>query len=174
MYPSKTELGAALQLAASLITSGSGVKLLHVTLGGFDTHQTELNRHNDLMGYLDQSVAAFYHDLDTHGMADKVLVATWSEFSRRPQENASGGTDHGAAGAVLLMGNPVQGGFYGQTPSLSNLDGGGNLKYTVDFRAIYQEILNTHLGADAKDILGQTFDRVPFLKAAATAVAGKV
>jgi uncharacterized protein (DUF1501 family) len=167
VYPSKTELGAALQLAASLITSGSGVKLLHVTLGGFDTHETELNRHNDLMGYLDQSVAAFYHDLDAHGMADKVLIATWSEFSRRPKENASGGTDHGAASAVLLMGNPVQGGFYGQTPSLSALDDTGNLKYTVDFRAVYQEILNTHLGADAKDILGQTFDRIPFLKAAA-------
>jgi len=167
VYPSKTELGAALQLAASLIISGSGVKLLHVTLGGFDTHETELNRHNDLMGYLDQSVAAFYHDLDAHGMADKVLVATWSEFSRRPKENASGGTDHGAASAVLLMGNPVQGGFYGQTPSLSALDDTGNLKYTVDFRAVYQEILNTHLGADAKDILGQTFDRIPFLKAAA-------
>lgn len=167
VYPSKTELGAALQLAASLITSGSGVKLLHVTLGGFDTHQTELNRHNDLMGYLDQSVAAFYHDLDIHGMADKVLIATWSEFSRRPQENASGGTDHGAASAMLLMGNPVQGGFYGQTPNLSDLDSTGNLKYTVDFRAVYQEILNAHLGADAKEILGQTFDRVPFLKVVA-------
>jgi uncharacterized protein (DUF1501 family) len=171
VYPSKTELGAALQLAASLITSGSGVKLLHVTLGGFDTHQTELNRHNDLMGYLDQSVAAFYQDLDAHGMADRVLIATWSEFSRRPQENASGGTDHGAASAVLLIGNPVQGGFYGQAPSLGNLDGTGNLKYTVDFRSIYQEILNTHLGADAREILGQSFDRVPFLKAAAGKVA---
>ncbi len=166
VYPSKTELGAALQLAASLITGGSGVKLLHVTLGGFDTHETELDRHNDLMAYLDQSVAAFYHDLDVHGMADKVLIATWSEFSRRPQENASGGTDHGAASAVLLMGNPVQGGFYGQAPSLANLDGTGNLKYTVDFRAIYQEILDTHLGADAREILGATFDRVPFLRAA--------
>jgi uncharacterized protein (DUF1501 family) len=174
VYPSKTELGAALQLAAALITGGSGVKLLHVTLGGFDTHQTELNRHNDLMGYLDQSVAAFYQDLAAHNMADKVLVATWSEFSRRPQENASGGTDHGAASAVLLMGNPVQGGFYGQAPSLANLDSSGNLRYTVDFRSIYQEILNTHLGADAKEVLGQTFDRVPFLKAAAAAVAGKV
>jgi uncharacterized protein (DUF1501 family) len=167
VYPSKTELGAALQLAASLITSGSGVKLLHVTLGGFDTHQTELNRHNDLMGYLDQSVAAFYHDLDAHGMAGKVLIATWSEFSRRPQENASGGTDHGAASAVLLMGNPVKGGFYGQAPGLGDLDGTGNLKYTVDFRSIYQEILDTHLGADAREILGQGFDRIPFLKAAA-------
>src|SRR5579859_3619050 len=167
VYPSKTELGAALQLAASLIASGSGVKLLHVTLGGFDTHETELNRHNDLMGYLDQSVAAFYQDLDSHGMADKVLIATWSEFSRRPQENASGGTDHGAASAVLLIGNPVQGGFYGQAPSLASLDDTGNLRYTVDFRSVYQEILSTHLGADAKEILGQAFDRVPFLKVAA-------
>ena len=171
VYPSKNELGAALQLAASLITSGSGAKLLHVTLGGFDTHQTELNRHNDLMSYLDQSVAAFYQDLDTHGMADKVLVATWSEFGRRPQENASGGTDHGAASPVLLIGNPVQGGFYGQSPNLGALDN-GNVKYTVDFRSVYQEILNTHLGADAKEILGQTFERVPFLKAAAGVVAG--
>ena len=170
VYPSKNELGAALQLAAALITSGSGAKLLHVTLGGFDTHQTELSRHDDLMGYLDQSVSAFYHDLDAHGMADKVLIATWSEFSRRPQENASGGTDHGAAASVLLMGNPVKGGFYGQAPSLESLDGTGNLKYTVDFRSVYQEILSTHLGADAKEILGQTFDRVPFLKAAAGAV----
>jgi uncharacterized protein (DUF1501 family) len=174
VYPSKTELGAALQLAAALITSGSGVKLLHVTLGGFDTHQTELNRHNELMGYLDQSVSAFYHDLDAHGMADKVLIATWSEFSRRPQENASGGTDHGAASAVLLMGNPVQGGFYGQAPSLGDLDNTGNLRYNVDFRSIYQEILNTHLGADAKQILGSTFDRVPFLKAAVGAAAQAV
>jgi uncharacterized protein (DUF1501 family) len=172
VYPSKTQLGAALQLAASLITSGSGVKLLHVTLGGFDTHQTELSRHNDLMGYLDQSVSAFYQDLNMHGMADKVLVATWSEFSRRPQENASGGTDHGAAAAMLLMGNPVQGGIYGQAPSLTNLDGTGNLKYNVDFRSVYQEILNTHLGADAREILGQAFDRVPFLKAAANATSG--
>src|SRR5262249_12376499 len=174
VYPSKTELGAALQLAASLITSGSGVKLLHVTLGGFDTHQTELNRHNDLMGYLDQSVSAFYQDLSMHGMADKVLVATWSEFSRRPQENASGGTDHGAASAMLLIGNPVQGGLYGQAPNLGNLDNSGNVRYGVDFRSVYQEILNTHLGADAKAILGQTFDRVPFLKAAAASLAGVV
>jgi len=121
------------------------------------------------MGYLDQSVSAFYQDLNMHGMADKVLVATWSEFSRRPQENASGGTDHGAASAVLLIGNPVRGGFYGQAPSLSSLDDTGNLEYNVDFRSVYQEILNGHLGADAREILGQAFDRVPFLKAAVPA-----
>jgi uncharacterized protein (DUF1501 family) len=165
VYSSKNQLAAALQLAAELIVAGTGVKLLHVTLGGFDTHYTELNRHDDLMGYFDQAVSAFFQDLDAHGLADKVLLATWSEFGRRPMENASGGTDHGAASPVLLVGSPVKGGLYGGPPSLENLDSTGNLKYTVDFRSVYQEILTSHLGADAKSVLGDVFDRVPFIKA---------
>src|SRR5438270_8305527 len=164
VYSSKNQLAAALQLAADLIVTGTGVKLLHVTLGGFDTHYTELNRHDDLMGYLDSAVSAFYQDLAAHNVAEKVLIATWSEFGRRPKENASGGTDHGAAAPLLLIGNPVKGGLYGQAPALTNLDATGNLSYTVDFRSIYQEILSGHLGADAKEILGQSFDHVPFLK----------
>src|SRR3989440_7557713 len=164
VYSSKNQLAAALQLAAELIVTGTGVKLLHVMLGGFDTHYTELNRHDDLMGYLDSAVSAFYKDLAAHNMADKVLIATWSEFGRRPKENASGGTDHGAAAPLLLIGDPVQGGLYGQEPSLTTLDNTGNLKYAVDFRSVYQEILSGHLGADAAKILGSSFDRVSFLK----------
>src|SRR5436190_2271373 len=97
VYSSKNQLAAALQLASELIVTGTGVKLLHVTLGGFDTHYTELNRHDDLMRYLDSAVSAFYQDLAAHNMADKVLIATWSEFGRRPEENASGGSDDVAA-----------------------------------------------------------------------------
>ena len=165
VYSSKNQLAAALQLAAELIVTGTGVKLLHVTLGGFDTHYTELNRHDDLIGYLDSAVSAFYQDLAAHNMADKVLIATWSEFGRRPRENASGGTDHGAAAPLLLIGDPVHGGLYGEEPSLTTLDDTGNLKYAVDFRSVYQEILGGHLGADSGEILGSTFDPVPFLKA---------
>ena len=165
VYSSKNQLAAALQLAAELIVTGTGVKLLHVTLGGFDTHYTELARHDDLMGYLDSAVSAFYQDLEAHHMADKVLIATWSEFGRRPKENASGGTDHGAAAPLLLIGDPVKGGLYGDEPSLANLDNTGNLKYAVDFRSVYQEILGGHLGADSAAILGGSFDHVPFLKA---------
>jgi uncharacterized protein (DUF1501 family) len=165
VYSSKNQLSAALQLAAELIVTGTGVKLLHVTLGGFDTHYTELNRHDDLMGYLDSAVAAFYQDLAAHNMADKVLIATWSEFGRRPKENASGGTDHGAAAPLMLIGDPVKGGLYGQEPSLTNLDSTGNMKYSVDFRSVYQEILSGHLGADAGKILGASYDHIPFLKA---------
>src|SRR5213594_3904637 len=165
VYSSKNQLAAALQLAAELIVTGTGVKLLHVTLGGFDTHYTELSRHDDLMGYLDTAVSAFHQDLAAHNMADKVLIATWSEFGRRPKENASGGTDHGAAAPLLLIGDPVKGGLFGAEPSLTTLDDTGNLKYAVDFRSVYQEILSGHLGADSATILGGSFDRVQFLKA---------
>jgi uncharacterized protein (DUF1501 family) len=121
------------------------------------------------MGYLDSSVSAFYQDLAAHGMADKVLIATWSEFGRRPKENASGGTDHGAAAPLLLIGDPVKGGLYGEEPSLTKLDATGNQPFSVDFRSVYQEILGGHLGADASQILGATYEQVPFLKAPVTA-----
>src|SRR4030088_2155589 len=165
VYASKNQLSAALQLAAELIVTGTGVKLLHVTLGGFDTHYPELNRHDDLMGYLDSAVGAFYQDLAAHGMSEKVLIATWSEFGRRPKENASGGTDHVVAAPLMLIGDPVKGGLYGQEPSLTNLDQTGNLKYSVDFRSVYQEMLSGHLGADGRKILGAPFAQIPFLKA---------
>src|SRR2546423_1352601 len=164
VYSSKNQLAAALQLAAQLIVTGTGVKILHVTLGGFDTHYTEQQRHDDLMGYLDSALSAFYQDLAPHGKADNVLIATWAEFGRRPKENASGGTDHGAAAPLLLIGDPAKGGLYGGEPSLTELDATGNLKYAVDLRSVYQEILGGHLGADAQSILGASFDSVPFLR----------
>jgi uncharacterized protein (DUF1501 family) len=99
-----------------------------------------------------------------------VLIATWSEFGRRPKENASGGTDHGAAAPLLLIGDPVKGGLYGSEPSLTTLDATGNLKFAVDFRSVYQEILGGHLGADSNEILGASFDRVPFLSAPVAAL----
>src|SRR5437773_2306641 len=167
VYSSKNQLAAALQLAAELIVTGTGVKVLHVTLGGFDTHYTELNRHDSLMNYLDAAITAFHDDLSAYDMADRVMIATWSEFGRRPKENASGGTDHGTASPVFLIGDGVKGGLYGETPNLAKLDQLGNLSYSVDFRAVYQEILASHLGVDAKEILGRSFDRVPFVKAPA-------
>ena len=167
VFSSKNQLAAALQLAAELIVTGTGVKVLHVTLGGFDTHYTEQTRHAALMGYLDSAISAFQADLTAYGMADRVVIATWSEFGRRPQENASGGTDHGTAAPVMLIGDPVKGGLYGQGPSLSKLDTSQNVAYTVDFRSVYQEILTSHLGVDGQDVLGQGFERIPFIRAAA-------
>jgi uncharacterized protein (DUF1501 family) len=157
------QLAAALKLGAQLMLAGTGVRLLHVTLDGFDTHQTEPADHDRLMTYLDEAVGGFYDELSSRGQASNVLIATWSEFGRRPQENASAGTDHGTAAPLILIGDPVARGVYGQSPDLRRLDDDGNLRYTVDFRSVYQEILNTHLGVDAREILGQRFERVAFL-----------
>jgi uncharacterized protein (DUF1501 family) len=165
VFSSKNQLAAALQLAAQLIVTGTGVKILHLTLGGFDTHYTQQQRHDDLMGYFDQAVTAFYTDLAAHGMSDRVLIATWSEFGRRPKENASAGTDHGTSAPVFLMGDGVKGGLYGAAPSLTKLDTRGNLEYNVDFRSVYQEILEGHLRLDAKEVFTQSFDKLPVLKA---------
>jgi len=166
VYSSKNQLAAALQLAAELIVTGTGVKILHVTLGGFDTHYTEQTRHADLMAYLDSAVSAFHQDIAAYGMADRVLVATWSEFGRRPQENASGGTDHGTAAPIMLIGDVVKGGLYGEAPNLGKLDVQNNPSFSVDFRAVYQEILQSHLAVDPRDVLSESFPRVPFVKAA--------
>ncbi len=163
VYSSKNQLGSALQLAAELIVSGLGAKILHVTLGGFDTHQQQQARQDQLLAYVDSALSAFHADLAAYGMSDRVLVATWSEFGRRPRENANGGTDHGTAAPVLLVGDTVKGGLYGEMPSLSALDGGGNLKYAVDFRSVYQEILDGHLGVDAREVLSAQYDKVAFI-----------
>ncbi len=164
VYASRNDLASAMQLAAELVVSGSGVKILHITLGGFDTHYTQLNRHNALMAYLDQAVSAFHEDLAAYGMADRVVVATWSEFGRRPRENASAGTDHGTAAPVFLIGDPVKGGLYGDAPNLTSVDAGGNLKYAVDFRSVYQELLQAHLRVDPREVLDETFEKVAFIK----------
>src|SRR5213593_922939 len=169
VYSSKNQLAAALQLAAELIVTGTGVKVLHVTLGGFDTHYTQQQRHDDLMGYLDSAISSFYQDLAGHGMSDRVLIATWSEFGRRPRENASAGTDHGTAAPVFLIGDPVKGGLYGEQPSLAKLDASGNLGYALDFRSVYQEILNSHLEVDAKEVFAQSFEPIAVLKSSTSA-----
>ena len=169
VYSSKNQLAAALQLAAQLIVTGTGVKVLHVTLGGFDTHYTQQARHDDLMGYLDTALSAFYADLAGHGMSDRVLVATWSEFGRRPKENASAGTDHGTAAPVFVIGDGVKGGLYGEQPALNKLDTSGNLGYAVDFRSVYQEILQSHLEVDAREVFAQSFERIAMLKSSVLA-----
>lgn len=65
---------------------------------------------------------------------------------------------------MILIGDRVAQGVYGQAPDLKRLDDDGNLRYTVDFRSVYQEILDKHLGVDSREILGRRFDRVPFLR----------
>jgi len=92
-----------------------------------------------------------------------VLMMTFSEFGRRVQQNASNGTDHGAAAPMFLMGPSIKKNNFGRHPSLDDLDQ-GDLKYNVDFRSVYATILQDWLETPSKLILGQAFKTLPILK----------
>ena len=150
-------LATSLQLTASMITTQPSVKICHVVIGGFDTHQDENTRQNALLASVDASLSAFMQDIAAHGIADRVVVMTWSEFGRRISENGSRGTDHGAAAPLFFVGAPVRGGLYGEQPSLTNTIGDGNLRFTVDFRSAYQTVIRDWLQGDAKSVLGASY-----------------
>ncbi len=161
-YP-KSSFASGLQLLAAVIASGQPLRVGHVTLGGFDTHAKEDPTHDALLQTLAEGLAAFYRDLDAHHVADGVLVMTWSEFGRRVAENASGGTDHGTAAPLFVLGKPVRGGLYGDTVSLSQLDDNRNLRFTTDFRSVYATVMSDWLQTDPAQVLGGTFPTLGFV-----------
>jgi uncharacterized protein (DUF1501 family) len=160
-YP-KDGFSQALELIAQIILKDLGTKIFYVQLGGFDTHANQANTQAKLLGQLGDGLAAFFTDVKNAGRADDLLVVTFSEFGRRARENASKGTDHGAAGTMFVLGGRVRGGFHGVLPSLANLDS-GDLKYTVDFRSVYATLLQNWLATDPSAILGAPFPVVDFV-----------
>lgn len=156
------DLAAQLQLVAACVKAGVPTRVYSVSLGGFDTHADEKATQSDLLGRLDTALSAFLTDLATDPHGRGVVVMAYSEFGRRVQANGSDGTDHGTAGPVLVAGVPVRGGFYGDQPSLTDLDQ-GDLKTTTDFRDVYGELLERVLGADPQRVLGARTRPVGFL-----------
>jgi uncharacterized protein (DUF1501 family) len=165
VYGTKNDLASALQLTAQMIVTEPQVKLCHVVLGGFDTHQAEDTRQTALLAYVDAAVSAFMQDMAAHGQADRVVLMTWSEFGRRVAENGSKGTDHGAAAPILVVGKPVKGGLYGEQPSLTQTVDSGNLKYNVDFRSVYQTLIRDWLQGDPGSVLGASFPEIGLINA---------
>src|SRR5581483_4209300 len=162
-YP-QTPLGRSLADVAQLLAGGFGTRVFHVATGGFDTHSGEKNAHDRLMTDLSDSITAFYNDLNAHGLSQNVVMMTWSEFGRRVKENGSSGTDHGTAAPLFVVGDAVNGGLVGDQPSLSKLDGNGDLVFGIDFRAVYNTILSKWLGMDGQEVLGGKFELLPLLK----------
>jgi uncharacterized protein (DUF1501 family) len=160
-YPS-SPLGRSLALAAQIIGSNVGTKVLYVQHGSFDTHTGQLYTQNRLLGEFSDAIAAFYQDLAAHGNDRRVLTLTFSEFGRRIEENASRGTDHGEASPLFLIGGGVKGGLYGTAPDLVNTSI-GNVRYTTDFRSVYATVLERWLGRPSTSVLAGTFPTIPIL-----------
>ncbi|HUA68168.1 MAG TPA: DUF1501 domain-containing protein [Candidatus Saccharimonadales bacterium] len=157
-YPS-TKLGENLKLVAQLIAGGLPTRVYYVSQGGYDTHANQAGTQYRLLKELGDAVNAFVADLKAQGNLQRVLVMTFSEFGRRVAENASGGTDHGAAAPLFVIGNKVKAGLLGRYPSLAPQDlFEGDIKYTVDFRSVYASVLENWLKTKSVPILGRQFE----------------
>lgn len=159
-YPT-THLASQLKLVAQMIGAGLPSRIYLVGLDGFDTHSQQQPGHAALLGELGNAIAAFHADLTGHGLADRVLLSTFSEFGRRVKENGSLGTDHGAASSLFVVSPTGTPGFCGKFPSLTDLDD-GDQKYTTDFRRVYATLLDKWLGVRSAGILGGEYEPLPF------------
>ncbi len=133
--------------------SGLPIRCVSVSApGGYDTHDNQSGSFADDIGITFDTLAAFQADLEARGLADRVITLVYSEFGRRPEQNATG-TDHGAAGSAFVMGSRVQGEMVGEWPGLARLDDDDNVLHTSDFRSLYCSILEQWFDHDAAQII---------------------
>jgi uncharacterized protein (DUF1501 family) len=167
-YPNNG-LGQALRAVAGAMNKGVGTRVFWVQTGGYDTHAGQApnqanGTYSTLMTTLDDSLLAFYNDLQNQGLLGDTLLLQFSEFGRRITENGSAGTDHGAASAMFVMGGAVRGGIYGTAPNLRSAadnptleNNGADVRYETDFRSVYARVIEDWLGATSTTILGGDF-----------------
>jgi uncharacterized protein (DUF1501 family) len=157
-------LANRLKLIAQIIKAGFNTRIYYTALDGFDTHANQPATHAALLTELSDSLAAFHADLAAAGHGDRVAILSFSEFGRRVAENASAGTDHGAAAPAFVIGPVAKAGLIGDHPKFDDLDD-GDLKHHTDFRRIYAELLEGWLGLPAEPVLGKGFARLPLFGA---------
>jgi uncharacterized protein (DUF1501 family) len=146
-------LAGQLSMVAEAVKAAVPTRVYAVQLGGFDTHADERGTQQRRLQTVDEAVTPFLQQMAGDRYGKNVVLLAYSEFGRRVKANASQGTDHGTAGPVFVAGAPVKGGFYGDEPSLTDLDN-GDLKPTTDFRDVYYELLSQTLQTDPTPSVG--------------------
>lgn len=163
-YPDDN-LGKGLRNLARILGAGLGTRVATLHQSGYDTHDQQSTEHAELLKVLSDSLVAWQADLDARGLSDRVMTLVWSEFGRRAEDNDSGGTDHGAGGLVMVIGNHANGGVQSEFPGLTNLDGEGNLLVTTEFRSLYATVLDGWMGVPAAAVLpGVDGRRLPLFR----------
>ena len=162
-YPN-SPIAMHLRDIAQVYLADLGTRVFYTQHASFDTHAGEMAGHPVLWKEVSESISAFFQDLKEHGTGENVVMYLFSEFGRRVHDNGSG-TDHGAAGATFYIGDPVQGGLYGEYPSRKNEDlEQGDLVPNYDFRGGYSTIVEDWFGLDANPIVGGNFEKLAVLK----------
>ena len=156
-------IGKKLKGIAQIHMADLGTRIFYCDHGGFDTHSNQMGTHENLWKDVSQAVADFFDDLREHNVADNVIMLMFTEFGRRTHDNGSG-SDHGAAGAAFMVGDPIKGGQYSEYPSLKPEDlQQGDPVPNTDFRGLYSTILEDWLKLDAKPIVNGSFEKPAFL-----------
>jgi hypothetical protein len=148
-----------LTLAARLINANIGMRVLDVSLDGFDDHEGQLPSHAALMAELDAGLRAFYDTLLPQ-WRDRVTLMTMSEFGRTSYSNGSSGTDHGTASDLFVIGPKVRGGLYGQQPSLAGLARWDRMAHHVDFRSVIGTVVDSWMGGGGSTIVNGSFENL--------------
>ncbi|WP_298120047.1 DUF1501 domain-containing protein [Flavobacterium sp.] len=148
-YP-KTGLAKNLEWISRLIKGNLNSKVYYTSLGGFDTHDNQLDIHKRKLSELNDAVFSFYQDLKNAKLMQNVTLVVFSEFGRRVKDNGNG-TDHGTAAPMFIIGGNTKGTIVGQNPNLSDLDN-GDLKHQIDFRSVYASLLKEKMSFDYSKI----------------------
>lgn len=156
-------LGDQLALVARLLRGGLKTRFFVVEIDGFDTHAEQADAHAYLLESVSKNTRAFFSDLASGDIDERVLAMTFSEFGRRVFQNGSRGTDHGAAAPLMLFGKGLNGnGMTGGLPEL-NVGDSGNLNHTIDFRSVYATVLSNWMCIDGDlvdQVMGRSFERL--------------
>ena len=148
---------------AQVMFADVGTRIYYTQHGSYDTHSNELNAHAKLWNDVSAAVADFMDDLKEHDRDKDTLVLMFSEFGRRINDNGAG-TDHGSGGVAFVIGGDVEGGLYGEFPSLREEDQlEGDMHFNNDFRITYSTILDRWLGVDPVPITNGSFEQFEFV-----------
>ena len=156
-------ISQSLRNVARVMSADLGTRIFYAQHGSFDTHSNELQAHAKLWTDVSTAISDFTADLEEHGLADDTLIMVFSEFGRRIRDNGTG-TDHGSGGVAFVIGGSVEGGLYGEYPSLRPEDQSeGDLHFTNDFRSAYATILDRWLGLDPVPIVHGNYEQFSFV-----------
>ena len=156
-------IAQSLKNVAQVMCAGLGTRVYYAQHAGFDTHSAELLAHSKLWQDVSTAIGDFTTDLTEHGLEKDAVILIFSEFGRRIKDNGAG-CDHGSGGVAFVIGEAVNGGFYGEFPSLREEDQlDGDLHFNNDFRSTYSTILDKWLGLDPVQITNGRFEQFNFI-----------
>ena len=169
MYQSDVEyadnpIAKSLKDVARIHLAGFGTRIFYTNHGGYDHHANEKLSHPGLLKGLSGAIVDFFQDLRDHDAAEEVTMLVFTEFGRRMRDNGSG-TDHGSGGGAFVIGERVDGGLYGEYPSVDPSDWlyGEDLDWNVDYRGVYSTILEQWMKVDPVPIVDGQFEQInPF------------